>query len=210
MSIIEKAVDSALQSSHSQVVSKPTHHADPGPLGVLAFAVGSLILNFINAGLIGAKGVAIIIPVGIVLSGLIQVLVAGLEYPRGNTFTVAVFGTYGGFWMILGLWIGYYAPRAGTDGGKALGLFVACYALMTFIFFIGSLKIEKVLALIFGLITIALTCSAISNWTGNAGIGKFSGWVGITFALVAFYKAAADIWHSQYHREILPLGKVAR
>ncbi|WP_052603852.1 MULTISPECIES: GPR1/FUN34/YaaH family transporter [Acidithrix] len=184
------------------------NRADPGPLGVLAFATGSLLLNFVNAGVLDGKATALIIPVGIVLAGLIQIIVALGEYSRGNTFTYAVFGTYGAFWIIVGLWIWHFAPMAGTAGGKAFGAFIACYVLMTVIYFLCALRIEKVLAVIFALIVIALSCASISNWTGSASIGKFGGYVGIVFALIAFYKAAADILAFVYKREVLPLGKV--
>jgi len=186
--------------------SKPM--ADPGPLGVLAFAVGSFILNFVNAGLIGAKADQIVVPVAIVISGVIQIFVAGWEIARGNTFTAAVFGSYGGFWIVAGLWIGDFAKAAGGAGGGALALLLGLYALFTVVFALAALKTDRVLVVIFTLIAISLVLLTAGSASGVADLTRAGGWVGLVFALVAVYHAAADIVASTFGHEVLPLGRL--
>jgi succinate-acetate transporter protein len=186
----------------------PRSLADPGPLGVLAFAVGSFVLNFVNAGLIGSKADQIVIPIAIVISGLIQVFVAGWEIARANTFTAAVFGSYGGFWIVAGLWIDKFAKPAGGSAGGALALLLGLYALFTVIFAIAALKTDRVLLGVFSLIAISLILLCAGSASGSIDLTRAGGFVGLIFALLAVYHAAADIVASTFGHEVLPLGRV--
>jgi hypothetical protein len=55
--------------------------------------------------------------------------VAILEVARGNTFAARVFGTYGPFWIIYGLYVTFYASKVSTaSAGTAAALFLSMFA----------------------------------------------------------------------------------
>src|ERR1700733_10494077 len=79
--------------------------ADPGPLGLAAFAGTTFMLSMINSGLVGDKhsvgGGLLPMVAGLALAyGGIAQLVAGLwEFRTGNTFGAVAFCSYGAFWI---------------------------------------------------------------------------------------------------------------
>jgi len=182
---------------------------NPGPWAVLAFATTSFMLGIYNAGLLPGGGVIFVMDVALIFGGLMQIIVAVLEFSAGNTFTTAVFGTYGPFWIALAafeLWFGKMVPPEATP--SAVSLFLAMFAVLTFIFWIASFKTDWVLIVVFFLIDLALIVLAIGAATGGHGWTVFGGWVTMAFAVLAWYHAAAGIIAYTWGRDVLPVGKI--
>jgi len=183
--------------------------ADPGAWAVTAFATTSFMLGLYNTHLIGSGSLPIVFPVAFFYGGLIQIIVGILEVGRGNVFGAVVFGSYGPFWVIYGaisVWFAKMAPAASVNAGVAL--FLAMFAVVTFYFFLASLKTDRVLVAVFALIFIGLVLLAIGAQSGTLNWTKAGGWVTIAFAVLAWYHAAADIINFTFKRPVLPLGKL--
>jgi succinate-acetate transporter protein len=183
--------------------------ANPGPWAVIAFATTSFMLGVYNAGLLPHGGVPIVVDVALIFGGLMQIIVGVLEFASGNTFTAAVFGSYGPFWIAFAGFELFFAKMIpAAQVASAAALFLAMFAVITFIFFIASLKTDWVLIVIFALIDIALIVLTIGAATGVAGWTVLGGWITIAFAILAWYHAAAGIIAYTWGREVLPLGKI--
>src|SRR6478609_8420661 len=78
--------------------------ADPAPLGLAAFALTTFILSGHNATFIPD-----VIWVGLAMfyGGLTQLLAGMWEFRNRNVFGSTAFSTYGGFWMSLGVFVGF-------------------------------------------------------------------------------------------------------
>jgi succinate-acetate transporter protein len=200
---MSQTIDQALQGRSASTL------ADPGAWAVTAFATTSFMLGMYNAHLLSAGGTAIVIPVAFFFGGLIQIIVAVLEVARGNVFGAVVFGTYGPFWVIYGFIAQHYASvLAPASVGSALALFLAMFAVLTFYFFIASLKTDFVLVLVFALIFIGLVLLAIGNGSGHVVYLEAGGWVTLAFAVLAWYHAAGDVIAHTFGRTVLPMGKL--
>ena len=143
--------------------------ADPGALAVTAFATTSFMLGIYNANLIDARGAVTVIPVALFFGGLMQIIVAILEVFRGNVFGAVVFGTYGPFWVIYGVLLTLYIttiPAAAIR--SALALFLAMFAVLSFFFFVASLRTDMVLLAVFALIFIGLVLLSV-GWHQHPG-----------------------------------------
>ena len=174
-----------------------------------AFATTSFMLGMYNAHLLSAGGAAIVIPVAFFFGGMVQIIVAILEVARGNVFGAVVFGTYGPFWVIYGFIAQHYAGvLAPASVGSALSLFCAMFAVLTFYFFIASLKTDVILMLVFALIFIGLALLAIGYGSGHVWWNEAGGWVTLAFAVLAWYHAAGDVIAHTFGRTVLPMGKV--
>ncbi len=183
--------------------------SNPGPWAVFAFATTSFMLGVYNAGLLPHGGVPIVVDVAIIFGGLMQIIVGVLEFFNGNTFTTAVFGCYGPFWIAfagLELFFAKMIPPAALS--SAIALFLGVFAVLTFIFFIASLKTDWVLIVIFALIDLALIVLTIGAATGVGSWNVLGGWLTIIFAILAWYHAGAGLIASTWGREVLPLGKI--
>lgn len=184
---------------------------DPGAWAVSAFATTSFMLGMYNSGLLHTGGVAVVLPVAFFYGGMIQIIVGILEVLRGNMFGAVVFGTYGPFWVsfaAIETWFGKSLSAA--DAGGAVSLFLAVFAVLTFYFFLASLKTDRVLVVIFALIFIALVLLSIGAASGVSFFTVLGGWVTLVFAVVAWYHAAADIINFTFESKVLPLGAIKK
>ncbi len=181
--------------------------ANPAPWAVTAFATTSFMLGMFQTGLLNAKGIPIVLPATFFFGGLVQIIVAILEFARGNLFGGAVFGTYGPFWVMFGAFETIYVGSVpAAQLGSATSLFLAVFAVITFYLAIASLRTDLVLTVIIWLIFVGLVLLAIGAGGGQADITKAGGWVVLVFAVLAWYHAAGDIIESTFGRKVLPFG----
>lgn len=204
-SVEPASIDNDLTGAGAQTL------ADPGAWAVMAFATTSFMLGMYNTHLVSQASLPIVLPVAFFFGGLIQIMVGVLEIGRGNIFGAVVFGTYGPFWVIFGAIEVWFAkmvtPPTAVSAGVAL--FLAMFAVVTFFFFLASLKTDAVLVAVFALIFIGLVFLAIGQESGNITWTKAGGWVTLAFAVLAWYHAAADVINFTFGRAVLPIRKLA-
>ena len=183
--------------------------ANPGPLGLMAFGMTTLLLNVHNAGLMPMS--AVILAVGFFYGGIAQVIAGIMEWKKNNMFGMTAFLSYGLFWLsFVGLfafpkWMGTSALDLGATS-TALGYYLAAWGLFTALMFVGTLRINRSLQTVFLSLTILYVMLALAEWTGNATLAKVAGWEGIFVGLSAVYGAIAQVWNELYGRVVLPLG----
>jgi len=189
-------------------MSAKQNWCDPGHWAVFAFATTSFMLGFVNSNFIGASAVWIVVPVSLIFGGLVQLIVAMMEVARGNTFGAMVFGTYGPFWIIYGLYVPYFSSNVKTGGGTAVALFLAMFAVLTFFFVVASFRTDWVLIVVFVLIDAALILLAIGAGTANNTATHVGGYITIAFAVLAWYHAFAGLISGTWGRSLLPVGTI--
>jgi uncharacterized protein len=181
--------------------------ANPAPWAVTAFATTSAMLGMYQSGLLSSAGVAIVLPAAFFFGGLVQIIVAVLEFARGNMFGGAVFGTYGPFWVIFGAFQTLYLTSfPASQLASATSLFLAVFAVVTFYLAVASLRTDMVLCAILWLIFIGLALLSAGAATGIANLTTAGGAVVLLFAVLAWYHAAGDIIESTFGRKVLPFG----
>jgi hypothetical protein len=189
-------------------ISLADNTANPAPLGLLGFGMTTLLLNFHNAGFYPLD--SMIMGMGIFVGGIAQVIAGVQEWKKNNTFGATAFTAYGFFWIALvATWIlpamGLGAKSAETD----MGFFLALWGIFTAGMFVGTLRLNRALQVIFGTLTLLFALLAIRDFTGSPEIGIAAGWVGILCGLSALYAAIAQILNEVYGEVILPLGPIA-
>lgn len=183
--------------------------ADPGAWAVTAFATTSFMLGMYNTHLLSPGGLAVVFPVAFFFGGLIQIIVGVLEVARGNVFGAVVFGTYGPFWVIYAAIQTWYGSHIATSSANsAVALFLAMFAVLTFYFFIASLRTDMVLVAVFLLIFAGLVLLAIGAGEEWTRVTKAGGWVTLAFAVLAWYHAASDVISFTFGRRVLPVGSL--
>jgi uncharacterized protein len=181
--------------------------ANPAPWAVTAFATTSFMLGMYQTGLLNSAGLPIVLPATFFFGGLVQIIVAIMEFSRGNLFAGAVFGTYGPFWVMFGAFETLYASSVpAAQLSSATGLFLAVFAVITFYLAVASLRTDLVLTVIIWLIFVGLVLLSIGAWDSIANLTKAGGAVVLLFAVLAWYHAAGDIIESTFGRKVLPFG----
>ncbi|MDX6664964.1 MAG: uncharacterized protein QOG68_1170, partial [Solirubrobacteraceae bacterium] len=81
--------DPAADTEAARTPSLPI--ADPGPLGLAAFALTTFVLSMFNANLVGAGGKPVVLGLAFAYGGLAQLLAGMWEFRTGNTFGAVAF-----------------------------------------------------------------------------------------------------------------------
>jgi len=188
-------------------VPVPAGMANPAPWAVTAFATTSFMLGMYQTHILNNAGILIVLPAAFFFGGLVQIIVAIMEFTRGNMFAGAVFGTYGPFWVIVGAFDTLYAASVPpVQANDANSLLLAVFAVITFYLGIASLKHDLVLCVIIWLIFLGLVVLSIGAGANNVDITEAGGVIVLIFAILAWYHAAGDIIESTFGRKVLPFG----
>jgi succinate-acetate transporter protein len=189
----------------------PTPVADPGPLGLAAFALTTFVLSMFNAGLVSDKGEPVVFGLALAYGGIAQVLAGMWEFRTGNTFGAVAFTSYGAFWLSFWAFVQFYAPKVPeADAGHAVGLFLIAWGIFTAYMFIASLRTTAAIALVFILLTITFVVLGIGDAGGNTSITKLGGWLGLATAAAAWYASFAGVTNATFGRVVLPVRPLAR
>jgi hypothetical protein len=182
---------------------------NPAPLGLLAFGMTTVLLNFHNAGFFGLG--SMILAMGIFYGGIAQVIAGAMEWKKGNTFGLVAFSSYGLFWLtFVGLIVMPKLGWIGAVSGAGLAWYLAMWGLFTLLMFFGTLKLNRALQIVFATLTILFFLLAISTATGSAGLGTFAGYEGILCGASAIYTGIAQVLNEVYGKTVLPLGVITR
>lgn len=183
--------------------------ANPAPLGLFGFGMTTVLLNLHNAGIFEMN--SMILAMGIFYGGIAQIIAGILESKKNNTFGMTAFISYGFFWLTLvGLIV---MPKLGWIPAASEGAMVAyliMWGIFTFLLFIGTFKISRVLQFVFGTLTLLFFLLAAGDATGNASLKTFTGYEGIVCGASAIYAAIAGVLNELHGRVVLPVGTIIK
>jgi uncharacterized protein len=181
--------------------------ADPGPLGLAAFALTTFVLSMFNSGLQSAGGEPIVFGLALFYGGLGQLLAGMWEFRTGNTFGAVAFSSYGAFWLSFWAYVQFYASKVGAaDAGHATGLFLIAWGIFTLYMSVAALRTSLAVLTVFVLLTITFFLLGIGDAGAHTGITKAGGYFGLLTALAAWYASFAAVTNSTFGRIVLPVG----
>jgi len=202
--------EDATEGSTGAAAATPTI-ANPGPLGLAAFALTTFVLSMFNAGLVSSAGEPIVFGLAFAYGGLAQVLAGMWEFRTGNTFGATAFTSYGAFWLSFWAFVEFFekdVPKA--DAGHAVGLYLIAWGIFTAYMTIASLRTTGAVAIVFVLLTITFLVLGIGNAGGNTSIVKLGGWLGLATALAAWYASFAEVTNATFGRTMMPTWPLQR
>jgi succinate-acetate transporter protein len=183
---------------------------NPAPLGLLGFGMTTVLLNLHNAGFYELN--SMILAMGICYGGAAQIIAGIMEWRKGNTFATTAFISYGLFWLSLVTLIilaklGWGAPSDDT----AMAAYLAMWGLFTAVMFVGTLRLNRALQIVFATLTILFFLLAIGDFTAaSAGFKHVTGYEGILCGFSAIYAGLAQVLNELFGKIVLPLGAVKK
>ena len=183
---------------------------NPAPLGLLGFGMTTVLLNLHNAGFYELNSMSL--AMGICYGGAAQIIAGIMEWRKGNTFATTAFISYGLFWLSLVTLIilaklGWGAPSDDT----AMAAYLAMWGLFTAVMFVGTLRLNRALQIVFASLTILFFLLAIGDFTAaSAGFKHVTGYEGILCGLSAIYAGLAQVLNELFGKIVLPLGPVTK
>jgi len=197
--------------------------ADPGPLGLAAFALTTFLLSAKNAGWMTHATGSAWLPFALAYGGLAQLLAAMWEFRNKNVFGTTVFGSFGAFWIGLGFWVllvvnpAVAAIKPVTAAATVaslnhdLGWILLGFAILTTYVLILAAQTNTITFIaVFGL-WVALIVLCIGNFNAGSALLptetiKIGGYVGVITALAAWYASAAGMAAGMGGKIRFPVG----
>lgn len=161
--------------------------ANPGPLGLSAFALTTFVLSSANAGLF--TGAEIVVGLALFYGGLAQLGAGMWEFRTGNTFGATAFTSYGAFWLA----VGWSIQNKLIPNHAAFGYFLLGWTIFTGLMFLGTLRINIALIAVFGFLFLTFLSLAVAELGGGTTFTNIGGYLGIITALVAWYTALSGV-----------------
>ena len=187
------------------VISIKDTHANPAPLGLLAFGMTTVLLNMHNAGIFEMN--SMILAMGIFYGGLAQVIAGIMEGKKNNIFGLTTFTSYGFFWLTLATLIVMpklgFIPAASED---AMVAYLTLWGIFTGCLFFGTLRISRALQVVFATLTLLFFLLALGDATGNTSVKLFTGYEGIFCGFSAIYAGIGILLNEVHGRTVVPLG----
>jgi succinate-acetate transporter protein len=185
--------------------------ADPGPLGLGAFALTTFVLSMFNADLVSKGGEPVVLGLALAYGGLAQLLAGMWEFRTGNTFGAVAFTSFGAFWLSYWAFVQFFAKAIpAKDAGHAVGLYLIAWGIFTTYMFIASLRTTTVIAAVFFALAVTFFLLGIGNAGSHTNIVKAGGWAGLVTAALAWYGSFAVVTNSTFGRIVLPVRPLAR
>ncbi|MBV9002522.1 MAG: acetate uptake transporter [Solirubrobacterales bacterium] len=196
--------------------------ADPGPLGLAAFAGTTFVLSIINTGLVGTHAapggglLPMVAALALAYGGIAQFAAGLWEFRTGNTFGAVAFCSFGMFWVSFFFIVQSVGKNVPTEVFSGLALYLYMWGIFTAYMFICSLRTTGAVAAVFLLLAITFFILGIGNaslaGTHSAinGTIKLGGWVGLITALVAWYASFAAVINSTFGRVVAPVMPLRR
>jgi len=181
---------------------------NPAPLGLLGFGMTTVLLNLHNAGFYELN--AMILAMGICYGGIAQIIAGMMEWRKGNTFATTAFVSYGLFWLSLVTMIVLTKLGWGAASNDiAIAAYLAMWGLFTLVMFIGALRLNRALQIVFATLTILFFLLAYGDFANaSPGFKHFTGYEGIFCGFSAIYTGLAQVLNELYGKVVLPLGPV--
>jgi hypothetical protein len=184
---------------------------NPAPLGLLAFGLTTVLLNFHNAGFYEMN--SMILAMGLCYGGAAQIIAGIMEWKKGNTFATTAFVSYGFFWLSLVaiIVLPKIIPGVIATNESSLATYLVMWGIFTGVMFLGTIKLSRALQFVFGSLTILFFLLAIGDFTDASPAFKhFTGYEGVVCGAAAVYTGLAQVLNELYGKTIWPLGMMKK
>jgi succinate-acetate transporter protein len=197
-------------ASEAAKVDPTKHIADPGPLGLAAFAMTTFVLSAFNAGLVSDEKLkAVVLPLALFYGGLAQFMAGMWEFRKANTFGALAFTSFGAFWLSFATYAKFVEPALGESAAKATGLYLLGWTIFTAYMTVAALQVNGAVLSVFVFLTLTFLALTVGEFTGTKSIAHAGGYLGLLTAVLAWYTSFAGVTNFTFKRTVLPVVPLA-
>ena len=179
--------------------------ANPAAVSLTAIGAVLVLLSLSNAGVFGVG--SMVLAMAFLYGGLAPIIGGLMEWKKNHPFGLTTFLSFGFFWeTLVALLVLPKLGLADAPSATAMAAYFAMWGLFTLVMFIGSLKANRALQAVLGLLTVLFFMLAIGEITGNANVVTIAGYEGILTGFVAIYAGLGQVLNEMYKRTVAPLG----
>jgi uncharacterized protein len=200
---MQRTVSDPVSSARvSEATATAVKTGNPAVVGLAAFGLTTLVLQFHNVGWVGLGPV---VWLGLIFGGLAQFIAGLQEQKTGNNFGYTAFTSYGAFWISLALL--FLGNNFGIYKASEhdVGWFLVAWTLLSVILWFGSMRVNGALALTFSLLIVGFVLLDLGHF-GFPFLNVVAGYELMLCAFSAWYVMAHLIFQDLAGRDVLPVG----
>ena len=185
------------------VPAAPSHGAlaDPGALGLAAFALTTFVLSMSNTGIVPSS--AAVLGLALFYGGIAQVIAGIWEFYNRNTFGATAFTSFGAFW--LAFWYLETTTSGADAGSEGVGVFLLAWTIFTLYMTVAASKTNGSIFAVFIALSLTFIALTIGALGGITIVHQIGGWLGIITALLAWYGSFAVVFNATAKRSAFPV-----
>ncbi|RCI12375.1 hypothetical protein L249_0043 [Ophiocordyceps polyrhachis-furcata BCC 54312] len=216
------------QSTVSQVPDpKPFRAANPGPLGLISFALTTFCLSIYlcGAGLPDSNPLGTVGPdqaifgLAVFFGGAAQFIAGIMEFRVGNTFGTTVHCSYGAFWLAFAMFqvpsLGIREAYRGDERAftVAMGIMLILWCFLTLLFVLAALRTNLAIVSVLGSLAFAFFFLSLGQFLTTSHpvaarrLIRAGGIFGALCALGAFYAGSSGLMTEDTTWVRFPLGE---
>ena len=180
--------------------------ADPGPLGLAAFALTTFVLSVFNAGLVDSKAQPVVIGLALFYGGLVQLVAGAMEFFKNNVFGATAFCSYGGFWMAYS-YLSTHPEQFSAAGPElkatGVGIFLLGWTIFTAYMLVAVTHVNGGLTGTFSVLLVAFIFLTAGDLLHAHSLTRVGGYFGLAAAFGAWYCSFAAVINSTAGRTVL-------
>lgn len=168
--------------------------ANPVPLGLASFSLSCLVLSLVNANVRGVTNVKFLASLFIFFGGFIELFAGLLCFVTGDTYSMTVFSSFGGFWISYGVATGidqmHSLSSYATDPtmlNNIIGYYLAGWFIFTLIVLLCAMKSSWGLFLLLFFLDITFLMLCIGYFIDNNHCKMAGGYFGILASVCGWY-----------------------
>ena len=182
--------------------------AEPAALGLAGFALSTMVLSFINAGILSEKMLPVVLGLALAYGGLVQLLAGMWAFVKNDTFAAVALSSYGGFWISFWALNQFFLGEIPVaDQAGALALYLLSWGVFTFYMWIVSMKVSLAVNAVFLTLWIAYVLLGLGKAFESETLFHIGGIFGIATAACAWYTSFALVANKTTNRDWIPMGE---
>jgi len=185
---------------------------DPLALGLMAFALGTLVVGMAVVGVFPAGALGSVVPIVATFCGVALFVSALWSFLLGESLLAGTFGTVSGFFfslaaLLLGLFHNWYAIPA-ADVPAAQEIFYIVWCCFFIALFIPFLRFPMIYPLTVFLVITLFALAATAVFTGSSTIQTAEGAATLAASFCLFWEWLNVTMTSVGMKKVPPLGRV--
>ncbi|MGN6276249.1 MAG: acetate uptake transporter [Solirubrobacterales bacterium] len=182
--------------------------AEPAALGLAGFALSTMVLSFINAGILSEAMLPVVLGLALAYGGLVQLLAGMWAFVKNDTFAAVALSSYGGFWISFWALNQFFLKEIPVaDQTGALALYLLSWGVFTFYMWIVSIKVSLAVNSVFLTLWIAYLLLGLGKALESTLLFHIGGIFGIATAACAWYTSFALVANRTTKRDWIPMGE---
>jgi succinate-acetate transporter protein len=182
--------------------------ADPAALGLAGFALATMVLSFINVGVLSQDTLPVALGLALAYGGIVQLLAGMWAFVKNDTFAAVALSSYGGFWISFWALNQFFLPEIpAAHRAGALALYLFAWGVFSFYMWIISFRVSLAIQLVFLTLWPAYALLGLGKAVDSTLIFQIGGAFGIATAAFAWYASFALTANRTTRRDWFPVGE---